>query len=191
MGAGNPIIRSWDEQLFSPTTYFIDLTKDLDEEDDEHFVFDNFLDDLEFVLEEFNLEYPDKRSKDFYIDELSGEFRGSAVVLAKSKHTLLLTTTDSENHHLAIGCVPIFAMENCQEEADDTIDVDWYDRRDRLDLYEKKREQYANKEWNRQFKIFHKEATKILTELHKTYQFSERNGPWMSSKVETNKIINP
>ena len=104
MGAGNPIIRSWDEQLFSPTTYFIDLTKDLDEDDDQYFVFDNFLDDLGFVLEEFTLEYPDRRSKGFYIDELSGEFRGSAVVLAKSNHTLLLTTTDSENYHLAIGC---------------------------------------------------------------------------------------
>lgn len=177
--------------LFDPTTYFIDLTKDLDEEDDEHFVFDNFLDDLGFVLEEFNLEYPKMKSKDFYIDELSGEFRGSAVVLAKSKHTLLLTTTDSENYHFAIGCVPIFTMDNCQQEADDTIDVDWYDRRNRLDLYEKKREQYANKEWNKQFKIFHKEATKILTELHKTYQFSVRNGAWMSSQVEPNKIIEP
>lgn len=191
MGAGNPIIRSWDMDLFDPTTYFIDLTKDLDEEDDEHFVFDNFLDYLEFVLEEFNLEYPDRRSKDFYIDELSAEFRGSAVVLAKSKHTLLLTTTDSESHHLAIGCVPNFKFEDFEEDADNEIDTDWYDRRDRIDLLQKKREQYAKKEWNKCFKIFQKEATKILTELHKIYQFSVRNGAWMSSQVEPNKIIEP
>ena len=187
------MIRSWDEELFKPTTYFINLIVDLDDDDDDQsFVYSNFLDDLPNVLPEdikitFRNQYRNQKS----IDELSGEFRGSAIVLAETDSTLLLTTTDSDNFHLAIGCVPNFKMEDIEEEAWEVIDSDWYDRRDRLDLHEKKREEYSKKEYNKKFKTFHKEAKQMLTELHKTYQLSARNGAWMSRQVEPNKIIEP
>ena len=192
MGAGNPIIRSWDMHLFNPTTFFIDITLDLDEDDDQYFAYIDFNDSLlEILPKELNIEYMSAHKNKTFIDELSGEFRGSAIVLARTSDTMLLTTTDSDNHHLALGCVPNFKFEDYEEEAYDVIDADWYDRRDRLDLWEKKREQYANKQWKKRFKIFHKEAQKILTELHKVYQLSARNGAWMSSQVEPNKIIEP
>jgi hypothetical protein len=205
MGAGNPLIYSFDRELYCPTTFFIDFTPtrdfiiesfNCDEEDvpdensDTWYERVNTLceESYELFLEQLteDSEYGLYRSKKDSFDELSAAYRGSATVLAEGEN-LLLVTAGEDYHHMSIGCVPNFKFDDfyqdCHyENGDKEL---WYDAR-KLN-YDEALQKQANKKYDKYLKLFRKEAIKVMSRIHKFYgkQMSVRNGPWTSLSIKT------
>lgn len=216
MGAGNPLIRSFDTDLYQPSTYFIDFTEcyedkkewvkeemisrddyrkfeDLDEEEINQMFYDqlefdvkDFMEDY-FFNEPFENQYTAPDQKDRYQKDLSAQFLGGATVIAESDDAYILTTSDSEYHHFAIGIVPKFRFEELCEDVD-------YEQQHKYDWYEARGKDYdamctklAEKLYAKKLKAFLKNNEPTMRILHSHYgkQMSSRNGAWCSFSIKT------
>lgn len=158
MGAGNPLIRSYDPELYSAQTYYIDFTecydldefckKELEKNQDEYRTLEDLSDDDKYnmLYSQLELDLYDFRSyyftsedlfgnlyttpdkDDRFISELSAAFRGEAIVIAESDDAYILTTSDSEYQHFSIGIVPKFQFEILAEDVD-------YEQQHKFDWY--------------------------------------------------------
>lgn len=194
MGAGNPIIRSYDQELYSPNTYYIDFTamftkEDYDKEypnennDSESyrdFLYNNHLsfmvDDFATNLyyEPFTFEKPQEEYKDYH-------------VLAQTDNALLVVCSSSDYYHCPIGIVPRFSLEEIEEEVhDDNIDKqDWYEARDKD--FDAMVEKKAIIEYNKRLKKFLKENEPNMRSIYDYVDgnISGRTGPWTSLSLKT------
>jgi len=189
MGAGNPKLKSFDNDKFEPTTYFIDLSEFIDREEDSD---DDISDDLEWAFDdlvesfasELDLESHDLNTQRGN-EDLSYAFRESGLILLEGNSSLIITETGAEYSHLPLAIIPSFKFEDILEEViDENRDKeDWYEARGKD--FEAAMEKRADKEWNKKMKEFHKEETIIFEKLKQWYGkgLSQRSGAWMSLKV--------
>jgi hypothetical protein len=182
MGAGNPILRSFDPEKFEPETYFLDLSVEPGEgEEPDYFLEElNFEDLLESLSSE--LELTNMYGEDEYHSELSAAFRQEGIILLEGELTYIITESGAEYHHLPIAVIPNFKWEDLRDDIEyqEGDKRDWYDTRG-LD-FDERLDKLADKEYHKRLKEFSKESNKILTTLHGWYGkgMSQRNGAWMS-----------
>jgi len=185
MGAGNPLLRSFDPEKFEPVTYFLDLSVE-PEEDEEP---DYFLEELNFedLLESLSseLEVTNRYSEGEYHSELCAAFRQEGIIMLEGELTYIITETGAEYHHLPIAVIPNFKLEDIRDDIEfqEGDKQEWYDARG-LD-FDERLDKLTDKEYHKRLKEFSKESNKILSKLHEWYgkDMSQRNGAWMSTPL--------
>lgn len=209
MGAGNPLIRSYDEEKYSPKTYYIDFTESIGDKDEvlkEHYeandldiesVSDNDKDDtfnqlVDWNIQSFMEDYFFQEDQGFHepdethIEELSAEFRGSGVILAETDDCLVVHA-GGEPWHFSIGMVPNFKLEDIWDEMyDENRDKEeWYDARNKS--FSTRIDTLADKEYDKRLKKWLKEYEPCMRLLHKHYgkHMSGRSGAWTSCSLKT------
>ena len=190
MGAGNPKLKSFDNDKFEPTTYFIDLSefvdKEEDDEDDEELDNDGMEWAYEDLVESFCAELEMKAvDKDNLYPELSYAFRQEGIVILEGDDALIITETGAEYSALPLAVIPSFKFEEILDEVhyENQDKEDWYDARGKN--FEAAIEAKAVKVWNKKMKEFHKEEAKIIEKLKSWYSKGLycRDGAWLWSKV--------
>jgi hypothetical protein len=185
MGAGNPILRSFDPEKFDPVTYFLDLSVEPEEGEE----LDYFLEELNFedLIESLcsELELTSLYRKEEYYPELCAAFRQEGIIMLEGDLTYVITETGAEYHHLPIAVIPNFKWEDLRDDIEyqEGDKRDWYDTRG-LD-FDERLDKLADKEYHKKLKEFSKESNKILTTLYGWYGkgMSQRNGAWMSTPL--------
>ena len=110
MGAGNQKLKSFDNELFEPKTYFLDLGEDTEEGEEQDYEQDyeqqraNYEDLIETLCSEFEMEDMQEECH----DDLCSTFRESGVILVEGKHSYVITETGSEYRNLPIAVIPNF-----------------------------------------------------------------------------------
>ena len=187
MGAGNPKLKSFDNDKFEPTTYFIDLSEFVDkEEDDEELDNDGMECAYDDLVESFCAELEMKSvDKDNLYPELSYAFRQEGIVILEGDTALIITETGAEYSALPLAVIPSFKFEDILDEVhyENQDKEEWYDARGKN--FESAIEAKAEKIWNKKMKEFHKEEEKIIEKLKAWYSKGLycRNGAWCWSKV--------
>lgn len=209
MGAGNPKLKSFDNDRFEPKTFFIDISEDIEqlrkqyEEDGEDVPSDETLYTIAGHNEEMNFEdlienlsselgmtilYGDNNlGRNACHSELSYGFREEGILLLEGNNCFVITSTDGEGHHMPIGVIPSFKFKDLHSEEMDehSNKEEWYYTR-KLD-FSAAMEKRAKKKWNILMKKFHEEAETVLNTLHTWYpkKMSKRDGAWMSLPIIT------
>lgn len=201
MGAGNPLLRSFDNDKYDPTTYYLDFVemsnKDSENEEDSETIYDAeleyemFNDDFFFNLSEpfENLfEVPHKTER--YIDELSAAFRGNGYVIAQNDDCLVITSSDGDYHHFPITLIPNFKYE-------EILDEYWHENKHKIEWYEARNKDYDKMCESKADVIYEKKLDKwkekyepFMKWFHSVFKdyMSVRNGAWTCSglsKVES------
>jgi hypothetical protein len=218
MGAGNPSIRSLDNDRYSPITYFLDMSSDLEEfkksykeenddedisderayewmaEQDSESIFDLF---YEFCCKNKLFEYKyNSKTKEFY-EKLASGFNQYGIILCESKYCWIVTTTEWETGHFPFALIPSFTY-------DDIYNTIYYNEGDKITWYDKRNLSYdvhidklATKEYDKKLKLFHKEEKTFwnyfVNEFGDDYfhkVLSQRGGPWTSFHLFKDSIIN-
>jgi len=145
MGAGNPLVRSYDGDCINPVTFFYNPKLwDVDEFIAEYAAnndgtelsiqdaYEEMSDqDYESFLELFHVEGLSVHGWDGERDaELSAEFRGDGIIIASGEKVNVVVPSGSEHHHIGFGFVPNRSYNSFWEEAwDDNIEKQaWYGR---------------------------------------------------------------
>ena len=209
MGAGNPKLKSFDNDKFEPITYFIDLSEDeeavtkyLTEENGEEPDDDqverelalleemHFEDLIESICSELGHTAWDLRSRANGFSELCYAFREEGLIMTEGKRCYVITETGAEYRHLPIAVIPNFKFESFKEDAEWEMEDkrEWY--RARGKDWDAAVEKLANKRWEKEMQEFHKEAETILKTLYSWYgeKMSGRAGAWMSGPVDPTKL---
>ena len=216
MGAGNPLLRSFDEEKYSPITYFFDFSQDIEEWkkgyeeanertiSDQHAYelmgeeeFENFLCLFQnFCASHAQFNYVYSRKNSIYISELSAGYREDGVVLCESDNSLIITSTDGENHHMPVSIIPNCKWDDLRADSyyDNVHKEGWYAKRkldfdNYLDMQADKRHEKILRKMKQEEKLFW-----IFVSLNYSAQFinenlSERNGPWLSSSMGGDKLL--
>ena len=195
MGAGNPKLKSFDNDKFEPTTYFIDLSAYITNEDNDD------ADEDEYEIDEYGMElmYDDliesfcaelgmtalESNRDNLYPELSYAFREEGIVILEGDDALIITETGAEYSALPLAVIPSFKFEDildevCYEHQDKEA---WYDARGKD--FRAAMEVRAEKIWDKKMNEFHKEESEIIGKLKAWYSKGLycRNGAWLWSKV--------
>jgi hypothetical protein len=196
MGAGNPIIRSLDDN-YDPTTYFLDFSdcysdkeeavKEMceaneidfsqlsEDEINEHFNriiewdVESFQDDYFFNLDkkEMIADWRKPNRDERYLSECSGSFRGSAVILAMNDDTYLLTTDEAMSYHYPFGIIPRFKLEDIADELYD-LHIDKYDWYSARNLdYSARMDNLAEREYDKRLDKWRKKYEPFMKTFHK------------------------
>jgi hypothetical protein len=185
MGAGNPILRSFDPEKFDPVTYFLDLSVEPEEgEEPDYFLEElNFEDLLESLSSE--LELTNRYGEGEYHSELCAAFRQEGIIMLEGDLTYVITETCAEYHHLPIAVIPNFKWGDLRDDIEyqEGDKRDWYDTRG-LD-FDERLDTLADREYNKLLTKFSKESNRIISTLHGWYgkSMSQRNGAWMTAPV--------
>jgi len=209
MGAGNPLLKSFSDDKFNPTTYFLDLSTpdeaakqslidngnpepddvEIEREIDELNRM-NFEDLIESICSELNHSAWDLNSRANYYPELAAAFREEGIILTEGKLCYVITQTGADYYHLPIAVIPTFKFESFLEDAQWEMEDkrNWYDAR-RKD-FDAAVEKLADKRWDKEMKDFHLEAEKILKTLHGWFgeNMSMRGGAWTSGPVDGSSL---
>lgn len=177
MGTGNQKLRSFDNELFEPKTYFLDLGEDPEEDEEQDYEQDyeqqraNYEGLIETLCSEFEMEDMQEECH----EDLCRTFRESGVILVEGKHSYVITETGSEYRKLPIAVIPNFKLEDIEEEVENPDSELSYD-----EIHEE-----AKKQWRERFPSFEEEAKKILKKLKEWYgdKMTTRNGSWSRSKT--------
>jgi hypothetical protein len=180
MGAGNPEIKSFDEHLFSPETYYIhmlDAVEDIDEDE-------NVIDGVDIVVleEELietiqmvneNFEAIEDRDSNMFAELASG-FREYGILIGEGEYSYLVTTTDCDDRFV-FGFIPNFKY-------DDILDDICTQHESEIN---EKMENLAEIEYSMLLHKFFQEYIPIVKKLGEVYDdiMSVRTGPWTSGKV--------
>lgn len=185
MGAGNPRLVGYDENLYSVRTFFIDLSASIGDKDDALkawyddecenlddlteeeieskwlFIIQTTLDDFKSSFIEYGFEMVD-----LSISELDATFRGSASIFAENDDTYIAIAEGSEYHHLGFGFIPKFEYEDIREE---------------LMIHTQ-----SIKEYKHRLERFKKSNNIVMSNIFKVYDgyISERCSAWTSNKLE-------
>ena len=174
MGAGNPKLKSFDNELFEPTTYFLDLSHECEDDEEPDYELEemNYEDFIESICSELQLE----SKKDIYHEELCYAFREGGIIIAEGKNSYIITETGSEYRHLPIAVIPNFKFDEIREEVGDSED----------EISDEFIEKESKLLWDTKFVEFEDEAYKILGKIKEWYgnKFLRRNGPWMCSQTD-------
>ena len=211
MGAGNPKLKSFDNDRFEPTTYFLDLVGDIDEykkntdgasdldddslcemiAEDSEYNFEDLIESLSSELDLTAIYNTRKSSSNEVYPELSYAFRDDGIILVEGKKTYVITETGSEYSHLPIAVIPNFKYETILEDIEFAMDDkrDWYSARNKD--WNAAVEKQANKKWDELMEDFYKEAKTVLSTLYKWYptSLSIRDGAWMSGRITSEHDI--
>lgn len=173
MGTGNQKLKSFDNELFEPKTYFLDLGEDPEEDEEQDYEQEraNYEDLIDSICSELELEEVQEERH----DDLCSTFRESGVIIAEGKHSYVITETGSEYRNLPIAVIPNFKLEDIEEEVENPDSELSYD-----EIHEE-----AKKQWRERFPSFEEEAKKILKKLKEWYgdNMTTRNGSWLRSKT--------
>lgn len=195
MGAGNPKLKSFDNDKFEPITYFIDLSayitnEDNDDADEEECEIDGYAMELMYddLIESFCAELGMtalESNRDNLYPELSYAFREEGIVILEGDNALIITETGAEYSSLPLAVIPSFKFEDildevCYEHQDKE---EWYDARGKD--FRAAMEVRAEKIWDKKMNEFHKEESEIIGKLKAWYSKGLycRNGAWLWSKV--------
>lgn len=206
MGAGNPKLKSFDNDRYEPTTFFIDLgcnfdfesyKKEMEEANETEYsdetIWDmhgedlslNFDDLVESICSELGHKSHDLNNRRSFHSELCYAFREEGMILTEGKDCYVISETGSEYTHLPIAIIPNFKFEDILDEVryDNSNKEDWYTQRGKD--FDAAMEKAAGKIWDKKMKTFLKEENEIVEKLKLFYPKSlyQRNGPWMSSLV--------
>jgi hypothetical protein len=185
MGAGNPILKSFDPEKFDPVTYFLDLSVEPEEGEEPDYSLEEltFEDLIESLCSE--LELTSLYRKEEYYPELCAAFREGGIILLEGELSYIITETGSEYHHLPIAVIPNFKWQTIREDIDyqEGDKEEWYKTRG-LD-WEERLDTLADREYNKLLTKFSKESNRIISTLHGWYgkSMSQRNGAWMTAPV--------
>jgi hypothetical protein len=202
MGAGNPKLKSFDNDRFEPTTLFVDLAGDFDfdtfknelekesgEEYSDTHVWDlhgqdlelNYEDLIQSICSELGHKYHDKN----YHRELSYAFREEGIVLTEGANCFVITETGSDFTHLPLAIIPSFRFETILDDIkyENSNKEEWYNQRGKN--FDAAMEKLADKAWDKMMKVFFKEEKTIVKRLKEFYpnSLSQRNGAWCSSPL--------
>jgi hypothetical protein len=205
MGAGNPKLKSFDNDKFEPTTYFLDITQsyedtveyltaELGEAPSKSQIWSeidsisslNYEDFIESIVSELG----HSKVKGGSHSELCYAYRESGIILTEGKTCYIVTESGSEFHHLPIAVIPNFQFEQIMESVEFEMwdKQEWYQARgkDWNAAVLKK----ANLVWNKLMRDFLPEAENILKTIHGWYgeNMTGRCGPWLSDKVDVASI---
>ena len=198
MGAGNPLIKSFDPERYQAKTYFIDfvesyrnneewLKEELEsranektiEELSEEEKYEIINNQVQFDIEDFENEYFFQKDlfgetyssvepKDNYIEALSARFLGGATALAQSDDAYIVTCGE-DAYHYSIGIVPKFTYDELCEEVD-------YEQQHKYDWYCSRDKNYnamceklAEKLYEKKIKIFKRTHERTMRTLHSHY----------------------
>jgi hypothetical protein len=206
MGAGNPKLKSFDNDRYEPTTFFINLgsnfdfesyKKEMEEANETEYsdetIWDmhgedlelNFDDLVESICSELGHKAHDLNDRRNFHSELCYSFREDGMILTEGKQCYVISETGSEYTHLPIAIIPNFKFEDILDEVkcDNSDKEEWYIQRGKD--FDAAMEKRAEKIWNKNMKEFFKEENEIVEKLKLFYSKSlyQRNGPWMSSLV--------
>lgn len=132
MGAGNPLLRTFDEDRIQVQTYFFDFLsfyiEDLYSDDvisnivDEDFRL--FLDNLCDENEEWNSVFTENEETVSF-EDLSSAYRSSAIVLAETSNSYLISEDSCELDHVPLAIIPRFSYDDIYDQvaADTGFDV--------------------------------------------------------------------
>ena len=199
MGAGNPLIKSFDPERYEAKTYFIDFVESyrnneewlkeelesrgneetIEELDDEkkyeiinnqaEFDIEDFQNNYFFENENFGNTYYSVEPKDNYIEALSARFLGGATALAQSDDAYIVTCGE-DAYHYSIGIVPKFTYDEICEEVD-------YEQQHKYDWYVSRGKDYdamcqrlADKLYEKKIKLFKKNHEPTMRILHSHYK---------------------
>ena len=190
MGAGNPKLKSFDNDKFEPTTYFIDFSLYIDDEEEDTDEYDQYGMELMYddLIESFCAELGMtalESNRDNLYPELSYAFREEGIVILEGDNALIITETGAEYSSLPLAVIPSFKFDDildevCYEHQDKEA---WYDARGKD--FRAAMEVRAEKIWNKKMNEFHKEEAEIIEKLKAWYSKALycRNGAWLWSKV--------
>ena len=209
MGAGNLKLSSFDSDKFEPNTYFINLGGDFDEinerlteefgeEPDENLVYQEMAELGEFgfedLIESFASELGHKtwdlKSRANGFGELTCAFREEGLIMTEGERCYVITETSSEYEHFPIAVIPNFKFETFLDEAEWEMQDkrEWYDARGKS--LAAAIDKLAEKRWDKEMKLFNREAAQVLETLYKWYpsSMSGRCGAWMSGPVDPKQL---
>lgn len=206
MGAGNPKLKSFDNDRYEPTTLFIDLggnfdfesyKKEMEEANETDYsdetIWDmlsrdlelNFDDLVESICSELGHKAHDLNDSRNYHSELCYAFREDGMILTEGKQCYVISETGSEYTHLPIAIIPNFKFEDILDNVkyDNSNKEEWYIQRGKD--FDAAMEKRAEEIWNKNMKEFFKEENEIVEKLKLFYPKSlyQRNGAWMTSLV--------
>ena len=221
MGAGNPLVSSFNDEKFKVVTFFGDFN-DWDTDTDEYRKqykennegdeisedtalimkaeeceenFYNALSNAVYAAKDWKWNGIGSNRKD--IDTLSGEFRGSGMILAETDSTFLVVPTSCEHYHIAFGIVPNIEWGVMWDEI-------YYDEQDKIDWYISRRKDFdtriddlTNRKFDKLLRSVNKDAKRFANALTSYFSdelfkkiFSTRNGPWQSSSITKKQFKN-
>lgn len=195
MGAGNPNLKSFDQDRFDPTTYFIDFYEFVEkvDEEGEEICYDHICEDMQRGFEdliegfawELKMSPHDLTSRKNCYAELTSAFREEGIILLEGVHTFIITESSSDLTHLPIAVIPNFKYETILEETcyENSSKEAWYDARGKSFL--SAMEKLADKRWENLMGFFYKEEKEIIEKLKLWYGkgLRVRLGPWTSGPV--------
>ena len=159
MGAGNPKLKSFDNDRYEPTTYFADFTFGGDDEFEMQMNLDDFITN---VAADLKLKEIPLRQKGNYYPELSCAFREGGIVIAEGDRALLITESGAEYHHFPMAIVPNFKFEDFEDEDAETTEH----------------------RWQAELSKFEQEKQTIFKSMMEYYpEMSQRAGAWCSTPV--------
>lgn len=174
MGAGNPKLKSFDNELFEPTTYFLDLSHECEEDEEpdydlEQMYYEDFIENL---CSELSLQ----SKEDIYHDQLSYAFREGGIIIAEGKNCYVITETGAEYRHLPIAIIPNFKFDEIREGVEESYD----------EISDDSIEEESKLLWDSRFIEFKEEGCEIIKKIKEWYgdKLCKRNGAWMSSPTD-------
>lgn len=209
MGAGNPKLSSFDSDKFEPNTYFINLGGDFDEinerlaeelgeEPGEDQVYQEmaelgefgFEDLIESLCSELGHTAWELRSRANGFGELTYAFREEGLIMTEGARCYVITETGAEYEHFPIAVIPNFKFEKFLDDAEWEMQDkrDWYDARGKS--LSAAIDKLAEKRWEKEMKLFNREAARVLETLYKWYPSSMRGrcGAWTSGPVDPKQL---
>ena len=211
MGAGNPLVRSYDDNRISVQTFFADFSyhgdvddyiKEYEKEcegsinketayqmigDDAYESFQTIFENTELDIHGFDGER---------IHELSGAFRGDGIVFATGENIYVIVPSGSEHYHIGFGFVPRRSWDSFWEDLHDlhAHKRKWYAIRD-LD-FDARINELTDNEFEKYIKVCNKEIKKVAATIADNFgdeyfekSFTYRTGPWTSSRVTKTEFI--
>lgn len=206
MGAGNPLVRSYDEGLLSIQTFFFNP----DIQDVDEYVADYAkANDGDTISKE--TAYQDMADQDyesflqmFYVDglnvhgwedaervaELSAEYRGEGLIIATGDNIAVVVPSGCDHYHIGFGFIPRRDYNSFWEDAHDenAHKQDWYARRNLN--FDDRMERIAVSEFIKYKKKCNAEIKKVAANIAKEwgdgifpYIFSVRNGAYTSRSI--------
>lgn len=206
MGAGNPLVKSYDDEVINITTFFADTAyqgtveefqkqylhdcgEELSEDHAYQIMSDEATDEFAeifsvdgLIIEGFNGEQ---------VDSLSAEFRGAGIIFAIGDNVMVVVPTGCDDYHRAFAFVPRRSLYSFWEEAQDenAHKLEWY--RKRQYNFEIRMDIIAMQEYKKYIRKCNTEIKKLAANIANNYTpetfkkiMSIRSCAWTSSNID-------
>lgn len=161
MGAGLPFICGYDEELYKPTTFYIE---------------DNNFEDVQDFVDTLSEDFDNYNDSEEYIESLVRGFRESGIVISEGRHAKIVTSTESDDQQFVVAIIPL-SLEDVLEDNLYLLDTE----RDKV-----LEDEELNIIYNRYLqKFFKPEEEKFFKFMKETYHDCNKHvgSPWCSGRA--------